>query len=149
MSSDVRSKWWLLYSLLHPTTTKHLNRLGDILVYPSSGVKTMADCTAHSGGSVLKQQCWSTVGRGLGLCLCRRHFAKNLRTAWSEKVLMTCGDLKKKHWVDFYHIGWLCTHTAKCQHTFKLKHHAKVNFASDDPFKETLMLSLTCFEKTK
>ncbi len=42
-SSDVWSKWRWLSSLLHPTT-KHLNRLGDIIDYPCSGVEKMADC---------------------------------------------------------------------------------------------------------
>ncbi len=41
--SDVGTKWWLLCSLLHPTT-KHLNRLiWDDLVFPCTGVDTMAD----------------------------------------------------------------------------------------------------------
>ncbi len=46
-SSDVGSKWRLLCSSLHPTK-KHLNRLGDILVYTWSGVKTVTDCL-HQG----------------------------------------------------------------------------------------------------
>ncbi len=48
---------------------------------------------------------------------------------------MICGDKKKKHWVDFYHYRLVVyTH---------LQHHIKVNFASDFPFKETLILCLT------
>ncbi len=47
--SGVRSKSWLLYSLLHPTT-KHPNRLiGDILVFPCTGVDTMADSSLRAG----------------------------------------------------------------------------------------------------
>ncbi len=109
--SDVGSKLWLLCSLLHPTT-KHHNRLGDNLVYPCSSVETMADCwQLTQGGSMLKCQCQSKIVGGA--CAELRHSAKNLRTAWSEKVIIIIGDLKKKStgWI-FIFIGWMCAHTA-------------------------------------
>ncbi len=46
--SDDGSKWQLLCSLLH-TTTKHLNRLGVILVYICSGGETTDDSSLRVG----------------------------------------------------------------------------------------------------
>ncbi len=91
--SDVGSKWRSLCSLLHPTT-EHLNRLGAILVYTCSGIETMADWWQFTqGGSKVKHQCQSTITGGACAELC--HSSKNLWTAWSVKVLIICGDLKK------------------------------------------------------
>ncbi len=59
------------------------------------------------GGSVLKRPCQSVVVGGD--CAELRHSAKNLRTAWSEKVTIIIGGLMKN-------TGWifrgLRTHTA-------------------------------------
>ncbi len=83
-SSDVGSKWWLLYSLLHPTTI-HLNHLiRDILVFPCTGVNTMADSSQLTqDGSKVKRSCQSTIVGGA--CTELRHSDRNLRTAWFEK----------------------------------------------------------------
>ncbi len=109
-SSNNESKWRLLSSFLHPTT-KHLNRLGDILVYSWSSIKTMADCVQLTQGeSMLKLQCQSTVVGGA--CAKWSHIDPNLRTARSETVLMIYGDLKKSTWWIFIIIRWLYTHTA-------------------------------------
>ncbi len=87
-SSDVRSKWQLLYSLLHPTT-KHLNHLiGDILS-SRTGVDTMADSSQLTqGGSKVRWSYQSTIVGAACPELC--HSDRNLRTAWFEK-----GDFKK------------------------------------------------------
>ncbi len=43
--------------------------------------------------------------------------------------------LNKNHWVDFYHYKVVVyTHG---QQTFMFKQHVKVNFATDDPLRET------------
>ncbi len=86
--SDVGSKWRLLYSLLHPTT-KHLNRLiGDVLVFPCTGVDTMADWwQLNQGGSKVRRPCQSTIVGAT--CTELSHSDRNLRTAWFEK-----GDFK-------------------------------------------------------
>ncbi len=117
IGSDVGSKRRLLCSLLHPAT-EHLNCLGAILVYTCSGVKIMAVCLELTqGGSMLKWQCSSTVVGGALAKL--RHFAKNLWTAWSEKVLMICGGLKKStEWIFYHYRVVVYTH---CQDTFKFK----------------------------
>ncbi len=61
--SDVGSKWWLLCSLLH-STTKHLNRLGVILVYNHSGVETMVDWwQLTQGRAVIKPKTDATVNQ--------------------------------------------------------------------------------------
>ncbi len=77
-------KWWLLYSLLHPTT-KHLNRLiWDILVFPCTGVDTMVDSTQLTQGrSKVRRPCQSTIVGAV--CAELRHSDRNLRTAWFEK----------------------------------------------------------------
>ncbi len=93
--SDVGNKCRLLCSLLHPTT-KHINRLGVILVYTCSGVETMGDWWQLT-------QDRSDVTQ-----------TKKRRTAWFEKGVMILVD-KKKHkktgWI-FIITGWLCTYTA-------------------------------------
>ncbi len=59
----------------------------------------MADCwPLIQGGSMLKQPCQSIVVGGA--CAELRHSAKNLRIAWSEKVIIIIGNLKKQR-VDF------------------------------------------------
>ncbi len=69
---------------------KHLNCLGVILVYICSGVETMADCwQLTQGGSTLKRPYQSIVVGAA--CAKLRHSAKNLRTAWSEKVIIIIG----------------------------------------------------------
>ncbi len=88
----------LLCSLLHPTT-KHLNRsIGDVLVFPCTGVDTMADgWQLTQGGAKVRRTCQSTIMGGA--CTEIHHSDRTLRTAWLEK-----GDFKigiKKHWVDF------------------------------------------------
>ncbi len=70
---------------------QNFNRLGDILVYTCSGVETMVDCLQLTqSGSMLKWQCSLAVVGGAWAKL--RPFAKNLWTAWSETVLIICGD---------------------------------------------------------
>ncbi len=67
-SSDVGSKWRLLYSLLHPTT-KHFNRLiGDILVFPCTGVDTMADSSQLTLSRFMGSR--SHPHRVLSVCMC-------------------------------------------------------------------------------
>ncbi len=106
--SDVRSKWRLLYSLLHPTT-KCLNRLiGDILSSPAPEADSSQ---LTQGGSKVRRSCQSTIVGAA--CAELRHSDRNLRTAWFEK-----GDFKI-HWVDFYHYRMdVYTHF---QHTFMFK----------------------------
>ncbi len=87
------------------------------LVFPCTGVDTMADSSqlTQGGGSKLRQSCQSTIVGGA--CTELRHSDRNLRTAWFEK-----GDLKN-HWVDFYHYRMdVYTHF---QHTFMFKQHVK------------------------
>ncbi len=93
-SSDVGSKWRLLYSLLHPTT-KHLNRLiRDILSSPAQE----ADSSQFTrGGSKVRQSCQSTIVGGV--CTELHHSDRNLRTALFEKEDFKIGIFK----IDFYH----------------------------------------------
>ncbi len=104
--SDVGSKWRLLYSLLHPTT-KHLNRLGVILVYSCSGVKTMVDSSQLTqSGSMLKCQCSSTdVG---GACLCHINLTRICERLDLRWCLLFVGNKKKKALGVFLS----CSHTA-------------------------------------
>ncbi len=107
--SDVRSKWRLLCSLFHPTT-KHLNRsIGDILVFPCTGVDTKTDSSQLTqAGSKVRRFCQSTILGGP--CTELRHSDSNFRTAWFEK-----GDLKKiknKSGLIFIIIEWMCAHTS-------------------------------------
>ncbi len=66
-----------------------LNRLiGDILVFPCTGVDTMADSSQLTqGGSKVRRPCQSTIVGAA--CAELRHSDRNLRTAWFEK-----GDFK-------------------------------------------------------
>ncbi len=58
---------------------------------------------------------------------------------------MICGGLKKKkHWADFYHYRVIVY--TRCQDTFKFKHHVKVNFASDVPFKKYIFVQMSVKE---
>ncbi len=87
--SDVGSKWWLLYSLLHPTT-KHLNRLiWDILSSPAPEADSSQ---LTQGGSKVRWSCQSTIVGGA--CTELRHSDRNLRTAWFEKEDFKIGILK-------------------------------------------------------
>ncbi len=67
--SDDGSKWWLLYSLLHPTT-KHFNRLiWDILSSPApESTQWWLDCLQLTqltqGGSKVRRTCQSTIVGG-------------------------------------------------------------------------------------
>ncbi len=119
--SDVGSKWRLLYSLLHPTT-KRLNRLiGDVLVFPCTGVDTMADSSQLTqSGSKIRRSCQSTIMGGGEGCTELRHSDRTLRTAWFEKGDFKIGIfLKNTGWVDFYHYRMdVYTHF---QHTFMFK----------------------------
>ncbi len=65
--------------IIHPTT-EHLNRsIGDILVFPCTGVDTMADSSQFSqGGSKVIRTCQSTIVGGARTEL--RHSDRNLRT---------------------------------------------------------------------
>ncbi len=116
--SDVRSKWRLPCSLLHPTT-KRLNRLiWDILYSPApESTQWWSDCLQLTQGeSKVRRSCQSTIVGAV--CAELRHSDRNLRTAWFEK-----GDLKKKHWVDFFHYRMdVYTHF---QHTFMFKQLVK------------------------
>ncbi len=130
--SHVGSKWQLLCSLLHPTT-KHLSHLGDNLVYPCSGFETMADCwQLTQGGSVLTRPCQSTIV-GVGLACVTYLWPESENGLIWESANDLGGFKKKKHWVDFCHYRVVVyTHV---QHTFMFKHHVKVNFDFDLPFK--------------
>ncbi len=107
--SDVGSKWWLLYLLLHPTT-KHLNRsIGYILVFPCTGVDTMSDSSQLTqGGSKVRQPCQSTIVGGA--CAEPHYSDRNPRTAWFEKGVLKQGIKKNTGWM-FIIIRWMCTHT--------------------------------------
>ncbi len=109
---------------IHYYIQKQTTSIGDILVFPCTGVDTMADSSQFTqGGSKVRRSCQSTIVGGA--CTELRHSDRNLRTVWFEKE-----DFKKKHWVDFYHCRVdAYTHF---QHTFMFKQ--QVNFASDDPF---------------
>ncbi len=95
-------------ALLHPTT-KHLNRLiWDILVFPCTGVDKMADSSQLTqGGSKVKRPCQSTI-----IVLLFYHYCIIILS-----LLDGC-------------VHTLPTHIYG-QTTFQ------VNFASDDPFKNT------------
>ncbi len=69
--------------------------------------------------------------RRRGLCLC--DITQTRIWEWLDlKKGILFIEIKKSHWVDFYHYRVVVyTH---CQHTFMFKQHAKVSFASDDPF---------------
>ncbi len=124
-SSDIGSKWWLLCSLLHPTTD-HLNRLGAILVNTCS-VDTMADCLQFTQGrSKVKHQCQSTIVGGAWVCVTSHVHQSENGLIWERGYLL---GLNKKHWVDFYHYR-VVVYT-RCQDTFQFK-HVKVNFAFYD-----------------
>ncbi len=112
--SDVWSKWWLLCSLLHPTT-KHLNRLGAILVNNRSSIKTMADCWQLTQcRSVIKPKTDATVNQQSWEGPVQNYLsAKNLRSAWYEKGVWIYRDFKKSTGWIFIIIGWLCTYTVK------------------------------------
>ncbi len=91
--------------------------------------------TAHSGWvwgktpeqSVLKRYCQSNYrGRGLHPCDVTQRLAR------FEKGVKILVDLKKKHWVDFYHYRVVVyTH---CQHTFQFKQLVKAHVALDEPY---------------
>ncbi len=142
--SDVGSKWRLLYSLLHPTT-KHLNRLGVILVYICSGSETMADWwQLTQGGSEVRHQsslCWNTtvnqtIVGGAWIRVTSHWQASDIGSIW-ERGKDFSRFKKKKHWVDFYHYRVVVyTH---CQHTFQFKQRVKVHVASYDPFNTTAL----------
>ncbi len=72
------------------------------------------------GRSKVRRSCQSTIVGGA--CTELHHSERNFRTAWLEKGDFKIGILKK-HWVDIY-----------VQTTWK------VNFASDDPFKNRLFI---------
>jgi len=59
------------------------------------------------------------------------HIAQKIQKAWLLRVFRLFEDSKKKRteWI-FFIVLWLCPHTANL-----CKHHVKVNFASNDPFK--------------
>ncbi len=107
-SSDVRSNWRLLYSLLHPTT-KHLNHLiWDIFSSPAP--------EWHNGGWTVycllaqyTQPCQSTIVGAV--CTGLRHSDRNLRTDWFEKGDFKTG-IKKTKQTGWIIVGWLCTHTS-------------------------------------
>ncbi len=124
--SYVGSKWWLLCSFLHPAM-KHLNCFNRRhLVFPCTGVDTIAESSQLTrGGSKVRWPCQSTIVGGA--CTELHHSNRSLRTAWFEK-----GDFKlglKKY--IFIIIGKMCTRTLpKYVH---VQTTCKVNFASDDP----------------
>ncbi len=96
--SDDGSKWWLLYSLLHPTT-KHFNRLiWDILSSPApESTQWWSECLQLTqltqGGSKVRRSCQSTIVGGA--CTELRDSDRNLRTAWFEKGDFKIGILQK------------------------------------------------------
>ncbi len=131
--SDVGNKWRLLFSLLH-LTTKHLNHLiGDILVFPCTGVDTMADSSQLTqGGSKVRLPCQSTIVGSV--CAELRHSDRNLRTAWFEKGGFKI-EIFKSHWVDVY------THF---QHTFMFKQLVKWILHPMTPLRLRSILSVLC-----
>ncbi len=112
-SSDVGSKWQLLYSLPNPTT-KHFNRLiGDI----SSSLHRRTALSSLRGRGYGKMDL-SINSRGRGLYRTTSFWQESQRTAWFEKRDFKIG-IKKKHWVDFYHYRMdVYTHF---QHTIMFK----------------------------
>ncbi len=105
--SDVGSKWWLLYSLLHPIT-KHFNRLiRDILSSLHWSRHNAGQLSFTQGGAKVRRICQSTIVGGA--CIELHHSDRNLRTAWIEKEDFKIG-IKKKNF--FIIIGWMFTHTS-------------------------------------
>ncbi len=122
----------MLYSLLHPTT-KHLNRsIGYILVFPCTGVNTMADSSQLTqGGSKVGRSCQSTIVGAV--CVELRQSDRNLRTAWFEKRD------SKNPLSGFWIIGWMCTRTSN---TYLFK---QLRLNDMTPLKIRLIKSLNVF----
>ncbi len=118
--SDDGSKWLLLCSLLHPTT-KHLNRLGVILVYICSGGETTDDSSLRAGSEVRHQcslLCWNasvnqTIVGGASV-----HVTSHGQTARFEKWVKILVDKKNTGWIFYHYRVVVYTH---CQHTFMFK----------------------------
>ncbi len=127
--SGVNDDCYVHYYIQQQNTSNHL---GDILVFTCSCVETMADGLQPTQcGSKVKHQCQLTiVGGALACVMSHSQGSENgliLERGHNLSIFL------KNHWVDFYHYRVVVyTH---CQHTFQFKHHVKVNFASDDPFK--------------
>ncbi len=87
--------------------------IGDILVFPCTGVDTMADgWQLTEGGSNVRRSCQSTIVGAA--CIEQCHSDRNLKTAWFEKRDFNIGIKKKKKntgWI-FIIIGWMCIHTS-------------------------------------
>ncbi len=116
--------------------TKHLNCLGDILVYSCSCVETMAVGLLRltQGGSKVRRHCQSQIVGGAFIRVTSNRQEAE-RTAWFEKSRYYFKGLNKNHWVDFY--DYRVNVYTHFQHTFYMfKQHVKVNLASDDPFKK-------------
>ncbi len=107
--SDVGSKLWLLCSLLYPTT-KHLSRLGAILVYTRSGVETMANCSQLTqGGSKVKRHCQSTIVGGALVCETPHSQEAENGLIWERGYYLY--GLKKKTLGGFLSIQDVCVQT--------------------------------------
>ncbi len=120
-SSDVGSKWHLLYSLLHPKT-KRLNRLlGDLLSSSAPESKQWrSNCLQLTqGGSKIRRSCQSTIVGAA--CTELRHSDRNLRT--ENKSLWNRDSKKKKPGWIFIITGWVYTHF---QLTFMFKQLEKL-----------------------
>ncbi len=102
------------------------------LVFPCTGVDTMADRWLHTqGGSKVRRSCQSTIVGAV--CTEPRHSDRTLRTAWFEKGDFKIG-IKKKHWVDLYHYRMdVYTHF---QHTFMFKQLEKWTLHPMTPLKD-------------
>ncbi len=91
---------------IHYYIQKQTTSIGDILVFPCTGVDTMADSSQFTqGGSKVRRSCQSTIVGGA--CTELRHSDRNLRTVWFEKE-----DLKKNTGWIFIIVGWMRTHTS-------------------------------------
>ncbi len=74
--------------------------------------------------------CQSTIVGGAWVCVMSHIRDSEYGLIWERGYYLSG---LKKHWVDFYHYRvFVCKH---CQHTYMIKQHVKVNFASSDPFK--------------
>ncbi len=78
--SDVRSKWWLLCSLLHPTT-KHLNHLGDSL------------------RSKVKRHCQSTIVGGAWVCVTSHSQESEIGLIWERGYYLWGFKKKNTGWI--------------------------------------------------
>ncbi len=87
---------------------------------PNEALRWACSCSRSSGGNAYCTE----------LC----HSDRNLRTAWFQKGDFKTG-IKKIHWEDFYHY-LMNVYTLPIY--IYVQTNCKVNFASDDPFKNSI-----------